>query len=115
MKSLKLIVLAIAGFVFSANAQNKGVTKSVIKTPTVQCGMCKKKIENYVGHQEGVKSVTVDIKKKTTTVQWINERTNIENVKTHIANAGYDAEDVLADTEAYKKLPRCCKKPEDQK
>ena len=39
--------------------------------------------------------------------------TNIENVKTAIANAGYDADDVKADEGAYKKLPKCCKKPED--
>ncbi|MFT3981309.1 MAG: heavy metal-associated domain-containing protein [Ferruginibacter sp.] len=110
MKSLQLLFIAIIGFTFSAAAQ-KGITKSVIKTPTVQCDMCKKKIENYMAHQEGVKSVTVDVKKKTTTVQWINERTNIENIKASIANVGYDADDVSADPDAYKKLPACCKKP----
>ena len=35
----------------------------------------------------------------------------IENIKTTIANLGYDAEDIEADESAYKKLPKCCKKP----
>src|SRR6218665_371608 len=102
MKSFSLIMMALVGFVFSSMAQ-KGVTKTVIKTPTVQCDMCKKKIENYLAHAEGIKSVAVDVKKKTTTVQFINERTNIENVKALIASAGYDADDVTADTEASNK------------
>ena len=55
----------------------------------------------------------VDVKKKTTTVTWIADRTNIENIKTMIANAGYDADDVTADEDAYKRLPACCKKPEE--
>ena len=41
------------------------------------------------------------------------ERTNIENVKTAIANAGYDADDVPAEQAAYQKLPTCCKKTSD--
>jgi hypothetical protein len=41
------------------------------------------------------------------------DRTNIENVKTAIANIGFDADDVTAEPSAYQKLPKCCKKPED--
>jgi hypothetical protein len=46
-------------------------------------------------------------------VTFVAERTNVENIKAAIANAGYDADDVKADAEAYKKLPKCCKKTED--
>jgi hypothetical protein len=37
----------------------------------------------------------------------------IETIRTDIANAGYDADDVTANPEAYQKLPTCCKKTED--
>lgn len=90
-----------------------GLQTATIPTPTVQCAECKKRIENYVSREEGVKTVLVDYKKKTTTVTYAVERTNIENVKTAIANAGYDADDVKAEPDAYNKLPLCCKKPED--
>ncbi|MFZ1529090.1 MAG: heavy metal-associated domain-containing protein [Ferruginibacter sp.] len=110
MKSIKLLALAIIGFGFSAAGQ-KTTDKAIIKTPTVQCDMCKDKIERSLFRAEGITSVKVDVKKKTTTVTWIKDRTNIENIKTQIANTGYDADDVTADPDAYKRLPKCCKKP----
>lgn len=110
MKYIKLLTLAIFSFTFSATAQ-KTTDKAVIKTPTVQCEMCKDKIEKSLFRAEGIISVKVDVKKKTTTVTWIKDRTNIENIKTQIANTGYDADDITAEPDAYKRLPKCCKKP----
>ncbi len=111
MKSFKLTMLAIIAFVFTSSAQAKVQDKAVISTPSIQCDMCKKKIETYLMRQDGVKAVKVDVKKKITAVQWLTDRTNIENIKTMIANVGYDADDVTADETAYKRLPACCKKP----
>lgn len=112
MKKFQLTLIALLGMVFLATAQTKNPGKAVISTPTIQCDMCKNKIEKYVSRQYGITAVKVDVKKKTTTVNWIPDRTNIEEVKTHIANAGYDADDVTADETAYARLPKCCKKPE---
>ena len=92
-------------------AQQKAVQKVVIQTPTVQCEMCKEKNEKYLGREPGISSVKVDYKKKTTTVSFLTDRNNIEQVKTAIANAGYDADDISAEETAYNKLPKCCKKP----
>lgn len=91
----------------------KAVQTVTIKTPTVQCESCKSRIENFVSREQGVNKVTVDYKRKTTKVTFVTDRTNIENIKTSIANLGYDADDVAANQESYKKLPTCCKKPED--
>lgn len=114
MKKLLLLTLTVVGFVFFGFSQSKKGTQTVaIKTPTVQCESCKKRIENYMVREDGVQKVTVDYKKKVTKVTFVNERTNIENVKTAIANLGYDADNVTANEESYKKLPLCCKKPED--
>ena len=111
MKQIRLTLLALFAFGFAATAQQKVSDKAVIKTPTVQCDMCKDKIEKYLFKQYGISSVKVDVKKKTTTVTWLTDRTNIETIKAAIANAGYDADDVTADETAYKRLPKCCKKP----
>jgi mercuric ion binding protein len=115
MKHIQLTIVALFALVFTSVAQQKATDKAVIKTPTVQCDMCKERIEKYLGHEYGITSVKVDIKKKTTTVTWITDRTNIENIKASIANTGYDADDVSAEETAYKKLPKCCKKPEEKK
>ena len=105
-----LTVFYIATFV---SAQTKTLLTAKIKTPTVQCDMCKETIETYLKRYDGVTYVNVNVKKKETTVRYLTDRTNIENIKAAIANAGYDADDIPANPEAYKALPKCCKKPED--
>jgi copper chaperone CopZ len=105
---LSLLVLFIA---LASNAQQKKPVTVKINTPTVQCEMCKKKIEEYLAYEEGITKVVVDFKQKKTTVTYLTDRTNLENIKTAIANTGYDAEEVKAAQDAYDKLPKCCKKP----
>lgn len=116
MKQLSFFLVALIGFAGSAAAQinpAKGVQTVVINTPTVQCQECKDRIEKYLSHEEGILKVEVDYKKKTTKVKFLADRTNVENIKTLIANAGYDADDITAEPDSYKRLPICCKKPED--
>lgn len=115
MKAIKLTFLSILGLLSVCFGQQKATQKVVIQTPTVQCEMCKSKIEQYLSREAGVSTVKVDYKKKTTTVTFLSDRNNIEQLKTAIANAGYDADDITADEEAYKKLPKCCKKPATDK
>ena len=113
MKSFSLAFLAF--FCFSASSfgqyqqTQKAVGKAVIKTPTVLCEKCKDKVEFFISHTEGVSSVKVNIKQKTTTVTWLNDRTTLENIKTAIANLGFDADDIEAEEYAYKRLPKDCK------
>jgi len=116
MKKIVTLILFVAGVSSLSMAQvvkNGGLATATIKTPTVQCEECKKRIESYVSREEGVQKVVVDYKKKITKVTYVVDRTTYENVKTAIANCGYDADDVTADPDAYKRLPTCCKKPED--
>lgn len=107
MKNVFVAFIALIGFSFSSMAQQKP-GKAVISTPGVHCENCKTRIENWVGKQYGVNSVVVDLKKKTTTVTWIPDRTNIEEIKVHIANRGYDADDVEAEPTMYARLPKQC-------
>ncbi|SHF41993.1 heavy-metal-associated domain-containing protein [Flavisolibacter ginsengisoli] len=111
----KLLVMAFAGMILSvgASAQTKAAQTVKLSTPTVQCEMCKKKIEEYLKRYDGVTSVNVNYKRKETTIKYLTDRTNEEVLKAAIANAGYDANEVKANPESYKALPRCCKKPED--
>ena len=113
MKKFLFLTIAITGFSVFASAQTKPVQTAKIKTPTVQCDMCKERIETYLKRYDGVTYVNVNVKRKETTVKFLTDRTNIENIKTAIANAGYDADDVPANPDSYKGLPKCCKKPED--
>ena len=111
MKKLILFAVMVFGLASLGFSQKKGVKTVTLSTPTVQCGMCKKRIESYMMREEGIQKVDVNYKTKKTKVTYATERTNEENIKTAIANVGYDAEDVTANEESYNKLPNCCKKP----
>jgi mercuric ion binding protein len=110
---MKKCLLAISMVFISMISFCQAVKTAIIKVPTVQCQECKERIENYVGHEDGIQKIVVDFKRKTAKVTYLTDRTNIEAIRTDIANAGYDADDVTANPEAYQKLPTCCKKPED--
>jgi mercuric ion binding protein len=107
----KIVLLLMLGFAIGAQAQQKKPITVTINTPSVQCDMCKKKIEDYLKYEEGVTKVVVNPKQKKTIVTYLTDRTNLENIKTAIANVGYDAEEIKASKDAYDKLPTCCKKP----
>lgn len=113
MKKLFLGLLAISGTAMVCSAQAKAVVTAKIKTPTVGCDDCKNRIEAYLKRYDGVTFVQVNWHQKITTVKYLTDRTNIEEIKTAISNCGYDADDIPAFEDAYKKLPKTCKKPED--
>src|SRR5688572_15442690 len=113
MKKTFLTLSSIAALVISASAQVKPLLTAKIKTPTVGCEECKTRIETYLDRYDGVTYVMVNWRRKETTVKYLTERINIEEIKTAIANAGYDADDVTANEDSYKRLPKICKKPED--
>lgn len=113
MKSFSLAILAVFCFATAGYAQyqqtQKASGKAVIKTPTILCEKCQEKVEFFISHTAGVTSCVVNYRKKTTTVTWLNDRTTLENIKTAIANLGYDADDIEAEDYAFKRLPKECK------
>lgn len=113
MKKVQFLILAFFILIGSVSAQKPARLTATIKTPTVQCEKCKARIENYMSHEDGIVKINVDYRRKITTVTYLTDRTNIENIKADIANVGYDADDVTAEPDAYKRLPTCCKKPAD--
>ena len=113
MKKFLLSVLTILTLSIGASAQTKAALTAKISTPTIQCDMCKKKIETYLNRYDGITSINVNVKRKEVTVKYLTDRINEEEIKTAIANAGYDAGDIPANEDSYKRLPKCCKKPEN--
>lgn len=112
MKQLITLLAFVGFFSLSAEAQNILVTAR-IKTPNILCEACKTRVETYLKRIDGVRQVTINYRKGETVVKFMRERTNIEVIKTAIANQGFDADDVTANEESYSKLPITCKKPED--
>jgi len=112
---MKKIAISVVAIVLSAAAfsQIKPVRIDTIKTPNALCEPCKVKIEAYVKQFDGVLEINVLFRRGITKVKYLTDRVNIEEIKTAIANCGFDADDVPASPDFYKLLPACCKKPED--
>jgi periplasmic mercuric ion binding protein len=82
-----------------------------IKTSAI-CEMCKERIEKKLAFTKGVTDVNLDVdsKDKVVTVIFNPKKTSVEKIKKAIAEVGYDADEVVAETASYDKLPGCCKK-----
>ena len=113
MKKLFITFLGMACVTIACFSQTKPLLTAKIKTPNALCEECKIKIEAYLKRYDGVVEVTVNFRKAETKVKYITDRTDIEQIKAAIANCGYDADDVPAAEDAYKRLPKTCKKFED--
>jgi periplasmic mercuric ion binding protein len=104
------LLVAISSPVFS---QVKTLQTAKISTPNVLCEDCKKRLTTYLDRYDGIQFLNINTHKGEITVKYLTDRINIEEIKTAIANAGYDADDVPANEDAYKRLPKSCKKFED--
>lgn len=105
----------LAVFAFAATqataqeADKKG--KAVVEFETsAECGMCKKKIEEALVFEKGVKSATLDVKSQVLTVEYKANKTTPETICKAVAELGYDCGEVEANPSAYEELPECCKK-----
>jgi copper chaperone CopZ len=113
MKKILLAVIVSLGLSLTGSSQVKPIVTAMIKTPNALCEVCKSRIETYLKRYDGVLEVNVYFRKGETKVKFLTDRTDIEQVKTAIANCGYDADDVPAAEDMYNRLPKTCKKFED--
>lgn len=113
MKKILAIALFTIGVGLAAQAQTKALETAKIKTPNALCEACKNRIETYLKRYDGITMINVNYRKGETQVKYLTDRINIEEIKTAIANTGYDADDVPATEDAYNRLPKSCKKFED--
>jgi mercuric ion binding protein len=94
-------------------AQVKPVQTQVVKIPQALCISCKDRIESQLKRYDGVLEILVNYRKGEARVKFLTDRTDIEQIKTAISNVGYDADDVMANPDAYQRLPKTCKKMAD--
>jgi len=118
MKSIRLIIaaLAISIFSYSADAQGHDHAKAVVAQDTVktesfkvwgECGMCKSRIEKTV-KAEGATAASWDSKTKLLTVTYNPAKTGKDTLSKKLAAAGHDTEKFKAPDEVYNSLPGCC-------
>lgn len=105
------IMFLLAAFVITttAKAQQDTTIKEVKILTSAVCDMCKGKIEKKVNKLDGIVSLELDVPTKILTVTYHNENTTVEDIKLAITKAGYSADEIPADKDAFNALPKCCK------
>lgn len=115
MKKITLVSFSVLCLSFASNAQTKALQQAKIKTPTLHCEKCEARVESFLKRVDGVTYINSFYKKGETTVKFLTDRTNIEMIKAMISNAGYNADEVAANPEAFKILPLSCQKTVEMK
>ncbi|MDR0768606.1 MAG: heavy-metal-associated domain-containing protein [Dysgonamonadaceae bacterium] len=67
----------------------KKKTEEVTFVVNLFCEKCKAKIERHISWEKGVKDLTVDLDKKTVTIQYDPSKTNEQKLKEAIENLDY--------------------------
>lgn len=105
---MKSIIIIFIGLIFTLKVQ----AQSTITTSTISvkgnCGECKERIEN-AADIKGVKSATWDENTHVAQITYDTKKVKLIDIENAIAKAGYETENIKADSSAYKKLPSCCK------
>ncbi len=91
------------------------IQHTTISIPTAQCDQCKSNIEKALDKLSGIQSKDVDVDNKVVTLDFDKTKLTLAKIELAITSAGYEANDKLADPNAYSKLDDCCKLPQDRK
>jgi copper chaperone CopZ len=120
MKRLFFIVFMLP-LAFSVQAQvmqQKAIWVN-INVPQMKCWECKAKLEKYLlketndENDAGIFQVRVNLVNATVRIQYSPDKFTLDQLRTAIANAGYDADSTKANEDSYKMLPPACKRKDD--
>jgi mercuric ion binding protein len=108
MKNVMLIFMLVMTTVLGYGSGPKLETVK-IKTSAI-CEMCKATIEKKLAFTKGVSESNLNLDDKVVTVIYNPKKTDVQSIKKSISEAGYDADEMMADEKGYNGLPSCCKK-----
>jgi periplasmic mercuric ion binding protein len=96
-------------------AQKQGVDSLVVHTKIycdhcAECEDCMPHIERELRFTKVVESSKLDLSAQTITIYYASNKTNPAALRKAVANAGFDADDVLANPKAVARLDECCRK-----
>ena len=117
MKKMLTLLIMMTAFAGASSAVAAKTDTIVIKTKIYcdhckDCESCGTRLEEALMYTKGVKHMEINEEEMTITVVYKPKKVTPDEIRKVIAKAGYDADDVKADPEGYKKLDGCCKKKE---
>ena len=115
----KLILLSILLIVGCLSIKNQGKSNNLqideINIPTAQCNMCVANIENALNGIDGILKYKVELDTYRVKVKYNTDQLSLQSIEQLISKAGYQANNLSADVDAYNKLSMCCRLPKDRR
>jgi cation transport ATPase len=90
-----------------AQQKKSTIDTAYIKTSAL-CGDCKERIESTLNFQKGVKFTELNLETKMATCVYKPSKVSLSELRLALVSVGYDADEMKADPEAVKLLPKCC-------
>ena len=92
MRRLSFVIFTLS---FGVALFAKDIKTVVLKTqPEMHCANCEKKIKDNIRFEKGVKSIKTDLGKKTVTVEYDADRSNVQNIIKGFKKIKYEATEV---------------------
>ena len=119
MKWIGFFVLSFLAIQTPAQVMQGKAQWGTIKVSQLKCWECQQRLDHYLTLEKGpntdagILQWKTDLRNGILKVQYIPDRIALDYIRTAIANAGFDADSVTAEPDAYKKLPPPCKKASD--
>ena len=117
MKKIYLIFTAVLLYgclsIISQNSVNNIKIDEII-IPTAQCNMCVANIGNALNGVDGILKYKVELETDQIKIKYNTDKISLQGIEQLISKAGYQANNLPADEDAYNKLAMCCKLPKDR-
>lgn len=116
MKKYILITILIFAFQPIIQAQESKMQWITIKSANLKCWECKERLEKYLiienkaNMEGGIAQWKIFLLQGEIKLQYYPDRVTPDMIRTALNNAGFDADNELATEEAYKTLPKACKR-----
>lgn len=103
------MILAVLIMISSCASLKEGNQKETVVIHTnSECGMCKDRIEKDLNYRKGIVFAELEVATKELTVKYNKQKITLDEIRTIIAEMGYDADNVSANPTAQSELPACC-------
>ena len=89
MKKLSLMLVLVIAVGVSAVA--KDIRTVVFKVEQMHCANCEAKVKKNIRFERGVKSLAIDLKKRTVTISYDAEKTTVKQLQEGFRKFSYEA------------------------
>ena len=118
MKKISIILTMVLLYgclsIINQNSANNIKIDEII-IPTAQCNMCVANIGNALNGVDGILKYKVELETDQVKIKYNTEMISLQAIEQLISKAGYQANNLPADIDAYNKLAMCCRLPKDRR